>query len=127
MKKSLRMHLYILFIMLVTSCSSVKCLPDIVVHDSVRLEYKLDSVYLYERDSIYLDRSRDTVLKEVYHWRWRDKIVVQRDSIYLDRDVVQTQTVKYIPAFYKWCTGLFFALVVICIGWTALKIYLRIK
>lgn len=116
-----------IILIMLTSCASVKCIPDVEYRDSVRLEYKLDSVYLFERDSIYLDRSRDTVLKEVYHWRWRDKIVVQCDSIYLDREVVQTQTVKYIPAFYKWCTGLFFALLVICIGWSALKIYLHIK
>lgn len=64
------------------SCSTQKCLPEIEYRDSVRIEYRLDSVYHYERDSIYLDRSSDTIYKEVFHWRYKDKIVLMHDTIY---------------------------------------------
>ena len=115
----------ILIMLVCLSCSSQKCLPDIEYRDSVRIEYKLDSVYHYERDSIYLDRSADTIYKEVWHWRYKDKIVEKTDTIYNNQQIVQTKVERYIPAFFKWCTGLFFAVVLAGIIRIIIKIYLR--
>ena len=59
------------------------CIPTEVVRDSIRTEYKLDSVYFYERDSIYLDRTKDTIYKEYSKTKWlKNKFRRLDDSIY---------------------------------------------
>lgn len=88
-KHSFKCHLIVLFILLcVYGCSSIKCLPEVEYKDSIRIEYKLDSIRFYERDSIYIDRSKDTIYKEVWRWRNKDKIVLQHDTILKNNVVV---------------------------------------
>ena len=83
----------------------------IVLRDSVWLR---DSVVMRERiihDTVYITR-------EVYRDRIKAKDerqkAVKMDTVvvteYRDR-VIEKPPEKYVPKFYKWCTGLFWALV----------------
>ena len=64
------------------SCKTVApCIPETITIDSVRVEYKLDSVYLYERDSIFVHEKRDTVFVERWKTRYKDVLKIQRDTV----------------------------------------------
>lgn len=97
--------------------------------DSVRVEYRLDSIYLYERDSIYVDRWRenDTIYITTEKWmtRYKDVIKIQHDTIKSENTIVQE--VKYTPSFYKICTAGFWVFVVALFLWIVWKIYKVIK
>ena len=96
----------------------------VVVRDSVLVR---DSVVQRERtihDTIY-------VTKEVYRDRLeargeRQK-AVRTDTLvvteYRDR-VIEHPPKRYVPKFYKWCTGLLWAILVLAIGRFALKRWL---
>ena len=89
-------------------------LDSVMVHDSIY-------VHEYARgDTVYIDRIRD---------RWRDRLIQQRDTIYQTSTTTSTSTVRYVPRFYKWCTGLFWGAVVLALIAIALRIakaiYLR--
>lgn len=40
--------------MFCTSCNVQDCIPETIVRDSIVTEYKLDSIYLYEKDSVFI-------------------------------------------------------------------------
>lgn len=70
-----------------------------------RVQLRLDSIYLH--DSIYIDRSRDTLLIE--RWHTRDVLKVKRDTVQIEKtDTIQipvyvTNTgVKYVEKHMKW-------------------------
>lgn len=62
------------------SCSRKVLVPvERITRDTVyEIRYSTDSIY--ERDSILIDARRDTIIKEVHHWRERNRH--QRDTIY---------------------------------------------
>lgn len=94
--------------------------------DSVRVEYRLDSVFVFNHDSVFIDRwrSNDTIYitKERWAVRYKDKIVEQRDTIRLTNETVQTVQVKYIPPFYKRCTWALWVLVALVLVWIGFKV-----
>ena len=106
--------------------------PIAQTRDSIRIEYKHDSIYLYERDSVFVDkwRANDTVFVTTTKWqvRYRDKVVELHDTIATQRtDTVQ---VKYIPQYYYATSRGFWILLVIlivAIGIKAIKIYFKLK
>ena len=96
----------------------------IVQRDTV---YRHDSVIYRERtihDTVY-------VTKEVYRDALNSKFKIQNstktDTVvvteYRDR-VIEHPPKRYIPKFHKWCTGLFWAILVLAIGRFALKRWL---
>ena len=96
----------------------------VVVRDSV---YRHDSVIYRERtihDTVY-------VTKEVYRDRLeargeRQK-AVRTDTVVVTEwreKVVEHPPERYVPKFYKWCTGLLWAILVLAIGRLALKRWL---
>lgn len=95
------------------------------------MEYKLDSVYVYQHDSIFRDRWRDgdTVFVQVEKWltRYKDKIVLVHDTIATQH--TETIQVETIPKFYRNCTIAMWILVAaIAIGITIrilIKVYLH--
>lgn len=99
------------FLYFTASCKT--CQPIEVIRDSVRVEFKHDSVYVYKHDSIFRDRWRsgDTVYVTTDRWRtlYKDKLVEIHDTI----ATTQTNTVqvKYTPPFYKNCTIALWALI----------------
>lgn len=99
--------------------SMCSCAPRIqyitkVQHDSVYIHnVKTDSVYV--KDSIYIDRSGDTIFKEVWRWRVKEQfihdttLVCKTDSIPYPVEVVKT--VKKTNGFTLGCTIALFLLV----------------
>lgn len=86
------------------SCKSVApCIPETITIDSVRVEYKLDSVYLYERDSIFVHEKKDTVFIERWKTRYKDVLKIQRDTVIDKKTEVQVQIEEITPRFAKFC------------------------
>lgn len=86
------------------SCKTVApCIQETITIDSVRVEYKLDSVYLYERDSIFVHEKRDTVFIERWKTRYKDVMKIQRDTVIDTKTEVQVQRVEVTPRFAKFC------------------------
>ena len=119
------------------SVSCVECLKSNVesqeVHDSQLSTFDIQHSTL--RDSIvYRERTiHDTVYitKEVYRDRLeargeRQK-AVRTDTVivteYRDQ-VVEHPPERYVPKFYKWCTGLLWAILVLAIGYWAMRRWL---
>lgn len=106
-----------------TGCKSTQPLTN--TRDSVRVEYRLDSIYVYKHDSVFRDRWRagDTTYIQVEKWctRYKDKIVIQHDTI------ATTQTeqvaVKYVPDYYKRTSAGFWVLLVLLLAIVAFKAY----
>ena len=106
----------------VQKCSSV---DTVVVRDSVLVR---DSVVQRERtihDTVY-------VTKEVYRDRLeargeRQK-AVRTDTVVVTEwreKVIELPPERYVPKFYQWCTGLFWAIGLLAIGYLALKRWLK--
>lgn len=105
----------------------------------VEKEYinKTDTLIEYRNlhDSIYVaDTVRqkgDTVYVSKYKYVWKyqtDTIIQVRDSIvYIDKYNSEVKEVKYVPAIYKWALGILITLIVIIVGYTAIKLYLKFK
>lgn len=107
MRRITRYAIYIAsFAILLAFCAS--CSPRIiehytVQHDSVYVDrWKIDS--LYQRDSIYVRETPDTVYQ--YIERWRDRYIFQHDTVALvARDttvVTEIQTVKVEKKLNVW-------------------------
>lgn len=110
-----------------TGCKTLSPTVAIPRNDSIvlRYEYLHDSIYVdrihYEKqkgDTVYL---RDTVTLK--YFSIKDKV----DTLYLNKEVVITQPPeKYIPSFYKWCTGILIVLVILAGLYCVLRVVIRI-
>lgn len=112
------------------SCKTVEpCIPETITIDSVRVEYKLDSVYLYERDSIFVHEKRDTVFIERWKTRYKDVMKIQRDTVIDTKTEVQVQRVEVTPRFAKFCYWWFgisaFLLIAGAAIWLCKKFYVK--
>ena len=114
------------------SCKTVApCIPETITRDSVRVEYKLDSVYLYERDSIFVHEKRDTVFIERWKTRYKDVIKIQKDTVIDTKTEVQVQVqrVEVTPRFAKFCYWWFgisaFLLIAGAVLWLCKKFYVK--
>ena len=112
------------------SCKTVK--PIAQTRDSIRVEIRHDSVFVFKHDSIFRDRWRsgDTVFVTVEKFKtlYRDKLVEVHDTI----ATTQTDTieVKVVPNYYRRVSTGFWILLVILLALTAFKaykLYLRIQ
>lgn len=113
-----------------TACRTIApCVPETVVRDSVRVQHVLDSIYLYERDSIFVHAKADTVFVERWKTRYKDVIRVERDTVRDTHTEVQVQQVRYVPKYYKftsWSFWIIIALVLVRVAWlVAKKFYWR--
>ena len=112
------------------SCSSTKSMPVVQSNDTtsfIQRSASSDTVYL--RDSVFVsERMRgDTVYLTRVEWRDRWRTRVERDTVMdvrVEKEVVQLPPERYVPKFYKWCTGLLLAFLVLAIGRLALKRWL---
>lgn len=120
----------VLAMVLLTGCKTTQ--PISVSRDSVRVEYRLDSVYVLKHDSVFRDRWRsgDTIYitTEKYQIRYKDKLVQVHDTI----TTTQTEqiAVKYVPNYYRNTSAGFWVLLVILLAltaWRLYKLYIKIK
>ena len=126
------------------SCRSIPSTPIVQSSDSTSLIKKKDiqnSAFLIQNthihDSvIYRERTiHDTVYitKEVYRDALNSKSKIQNsaqsDTVriveYRDR-VLQKPPERYVPKFYKWCTGVLLAIIVLAIGRLGYKVMRRL-
>ena len=122
--------LYILIAFVFVGCKTVApCIPEMITRDSVRVEYRLDSVYLYERDSIFVHEKRDTVFVERWKTRYKDVLKIQRDTVIDAKTEVQVQRVEVTPRFAKFCYWWFgvsvFLLIAGGVMWICKKFYVK--
>ena len=83
-----------------------------------------DSVFIQERtkgDTVYLTRTewRD-------RWRIREVHDTIRDTQYITQ-TIEHPPEKYVPKFYKWCTGLLWAIGLLTIGYWLLKWWIKCR
>lgn len=122
--------LCILLVLALVGCKTVApCIPETITRDSVRVEYKLDSVYLYERDSIFVHEKRDTVFVERWKTRYKDVMKIQRDTVIDTKTEVHVQRVEVTPQFAKFCYWWFgisaFLIVAGAALWICKKFYVK--
>lgn len=93
--------------------------------DSVRVDVRHDSVYIFRHDSIFRDRWRagDTVFVTVekYKTLYRDKLIEVHDTITDTR--TEQVAVRYVPDYYKRVSAGFWILLVILLAILAFKVY----
>ena len=115
-----------LLVTILPSCKTVDCIPEVVYRDSIRTEYQHDSIYRYERDSIYIHQKADTVWLEKYITRYKDVLKVERDTVWRDNTqtiVKEVEVEKPIAPFVKWLAWWGAAALLILLLWVVLKIY----
>ena len=113
------------------SCSSTQSMPVTSSNDSVIFAHKdasIDTIMLH--DSIYIHEMMrgDTVYLTRTEWRDRWRVRIERDTIVdvrVEKEMVQLPPERYVPKFYKWCTGLLFAIGLLAIGYGLLKWWLK--
>ena len=96
-------------------CKSIEVVSSSEVQDVQKL-WSVDTVVI--RDSIYIREVMrgDTVYLTRTEWRdrWRTQLV--HDTVHhteFVEKIIEKPPEKYVPKFYKWCTGLFWALVAV--------------
>ena len=113
-----------LLVTILPSCKTVDCIPEVVYRDSIRTEYLHDSIYRYERDSIFIKEKADTVWMEKYITRYKDVLKVERDTIWRDNtQTIVKEVEKPIAPFVKWLAWWGAAALLILLLWLVLKIY----
>lgn len=128
MKFALRLLLSLFIVVSIYGCKAT---------ESVRIEYKdsiiyrnhIDSVMIYDRDSVIVKQQGDTVYVEKWRTKYIDKINIRTDTAYIDRVRTEKQIIKekYVPAFYKWCLFITILLISVVIIYSIWKIYKRVK
>ena len=111
------------------------CSPRIVVHESVRdsliVRTKLDSVYLYEKDSIFVKQKGDTVFFERFSIRYKDKLIYKKDTAYINKiEIKEVAVPAQLNWWQRWQIRSFWwlaGLLVIFLAWQIIKLYFRLK
>ena len=119
-----------IIILVSASCSSTKSMPVVQSNDTtsfIQRSARVDTIYLH--DSVFVSEKQrgDTVFLTRVEWRDRWRTRVERDTVVdvrVQKEVVQLPPERYVPKFYKWCTGLLIAILVLAIGRLALKRWL---
>lgn len=125
--KNLLLYIYLLFsFVLAVLCAGCKVCEPIVkteYRDSVRTEYRRDSIRLV--DSVFVDRWRngDTVFFTKFRDRYIYRDVLHTDTITIDNSKTETVQVRYVPPFYKWCTVSLWCLIAIVVLYVAWRIF----
>ncbi len=102
-----------------------------VVRDSLIARTTLDSVYLYEKDSIFVKQKGDTVWLERWSIRYKDKLIEKKDTAYINKvEVKEVPVPAELNWWQRWQIRSFwwlFGVVVVVIAWQVIKIYFRLK
>lgn len=116
----------LLWLCLLNSCKTCECFPGIEYRDSIVTRYHHDTIQTYEKDSIFIHARGDTVWRERWSIRWRDKIVERYDTIYQDRQTETVRVERVVPTYYKGASLAFWILVVLLLLATAIRILIRV-
>ena len=123
-------NLCLLFlVLLLVSC---KTLNPTTLHNATQsfttLRQSVETVVV--RDSVFVSERQkgDTVYLTRVEWRDRWRTRIERDTVVdvrIEKEVVQLPPERYVPKFYKWCTGLLWVIVTLAIGYWLLRWRLR--
>lgn len=116
----------LLWLCLLNSCKTCECLPSVEYRDSIVTRYHHDTIQTYEKDSVFIHAKGDTVWRERWSIRWRDKIVERHDTIYQDRQTETVRVERVVPALYKNCTRGFFVLLSVVVLYIVVRILIRV-
>lgn len=113
-----------------SGCSPRVLVSD-VVKDSLIVRTKLDSVYLYEKDSIFIKQKGDTVFFERWSIRYKDKLIEKKDTTYINNvEVKEVAVHAQLNWWQRWQIRSFwwlFGVVAIFVVWQVIKLYFRLK
>ena len=119
---------FIALVVLCNSCATEKCIPQIehVRHDSIVERWHRDTLIIHTKDSSSTKQKGDTVFVERWHY---DYIYVsKKDSASSDTndssDIVQTETIKVVPDYYRYCTWaawILLGIMLLYIAWRLFK------
>ena len=99
----------------------------VVVRDSV---YRHDSVIYRERtvlDTVYITKE---VYRDRLEARGERQKAVRTDTVVVTEwreKVIELPPERYVPKFYRWCTGLLWAIGLLAIGYWLLKWWLKCR
>lgn len=119
-----------LFLLLILSGCSPKIYERVVYQKDTTYVSKIDSIYKYERDSVFVREKGDTVYKYVERVRYRDRykvdtlIKVKVDSVAVER-IKEVKVEKPLSWWQKFRIGAFWWLlgsVVLLLLWTFRKL-----
>lgn len=102
----------LLWLCLLNGCKTCECLPSIEYRDSIVTRYHHDTIQTYEKDSIFIHAKGDTVWRERWSIRWRDKIVERHDTIQVADKQIVVEKQEVVPNYYQNCTRGFWVLFV---------------
>lgn len=119
-------------LVLLCSCSSlqkVKIEKEYITKTDTLIEYRNIHDSIYVADTVRQKGDTIYISKYKYVWKYQtDTVISVRDSIvYVDKQSSEVKEIKYIPAAYKWAMGILITLIVLIIGYTAVKLYLKFK
>ena len=130
MKKQITILSVFAALLFISGCSP-RILVREVVRDSLIVRTTLDSVYLYEKDSIFVKQKGDTVWLERWSIRYKDKLIEKKDTTYINNVEVKEVAV---PAQLNWWQRFqirsfwwLFGVVAIVVVWQVIKLYFRLK
>lgn len=122
-----------MMVWMLQSCKTQDCIPETIIKDSIRVEYNLDSIYLYEKDSVYIKEGKDTIYLYKYVTRYKDVLKVERDTIIQDKVVVEVKEVEVekpiagITKWFAWIGAAFLVFFLVKIGlWVYRKFVLKV-
>ena len=130
MKKQILILSLFAALLFISGCSP-RILVREVVRDSLIVRTKLDSVYLYEKDSIFVKQKGDTVFFERFSIRYKDKLIYKKDTAYINKiEIKEVAVPAQLNWWQKWQIRSFWWLagvLVIFLAWQIIKLYFRLK
>ncbi len=123
-----KVHIAILLplVWLLSGCKTCECMPSVEYRDSIVTRYHHDTVQTYEKDSIYVHIKGDTVWRERWSVRYRDKVVERHDTIYQDWQSEVVRVERVVPGYYRGVSWAFWVLIALIVIALAIRILIRV-
>lgn len=116
----------LLLLWLLSGCKTCECLPSVEYRDSIVTRYQHDTIQTYEKDSVFILIKGDTVWREHWSVRYRDKVVVRHDTIYKDKQSEVVRVERVVPAYYRGISWAFWVLVALLVVAAAIRILIQV-
>lgn len=118
--------LCVLMALCLGGCRTVQPIERVVERTDTVRQYQRDSVRLV--DSVFVDRWRtgDTVFVTKTRDRYLYRDILHTDTVRLTSIQTEQVQVKFVPPFYKNCTIGLFVVIALLIGYSVVKILIRI-
>lgn len=107
------------------ACTTTKCLPVTEYRDSIVTRYLHDTIQTYEKDSFYIHQKGDTVWRERWSIRYRDKVVERHDTIYQATQKHDVEIREVVPTYYKGVSVAFWVLMALGAIRVLIRVYLH--